>query len=91
MQRLGAGRKAWGYFLSDLTLKQVQELWATQSFPERDQSQDNKHRCAQRPALRLRAAPAVCVQAVCRWEGGGGGGGVGRTARFCAYLIHKEF
>jgi len=42
--QLGAGRKAWGYFVSDMLLSEVQQLWATQSFPERDQSLDNKYR-----------------------------------------------
>lgn len=43
-QDLGNGRKSSGYFASDLTLEQIKTLWATQSFPERDQSQDGKYR-----------------------------------------------
>ena len=46
-QALGGGRKTSGYFASDLTLKQIKTLWATQSFPERDQSVDRKYRCMQ--------------------------------------------
>ncbi len=43
-QQLGGGRKASGYFASDLKLEQIKSLYATQSFPERDQSQDAKYR-----------------------------------------------
>lgn len=48
-QDLGNGRKSSGYFASDLTLEQIKTLWATQSFPERDQSQDGKYRWAAVP------------------------------------------
>ena len=53
-QALGGGRKTSGYFASDLTLKQIKTLWATQSFPERDQSVDRKYRC-----VRPRSSSAV--------------------------------
>jgi glycerophosphoryl diester phosphodiesterase len=43
---LGNGRKSSGYFVSDLTLAQIKTLWATQSFLERDQSQDSRYRVA---------------------------------------------
>jgi hypothetical protein len=47
IQALGGGRKTSGYFVSDLTLKQIKTLWAMQSFPERDQSVDRKYRFVQ--------------------------------------------
>lgn len=57
VQQLGAGRKAWGYFVSDMLLSEVQQLWATQSFPERDQSLDNKYRCARHNKYRAACMP----------------------------------
>lgn len=44
VQALGGGRKSFGYFASDLTLKQIKSLNAKQSFAERDQSVNKKYR-----------------------------------------------
>ena len=52
-QQLSGGRKVSGYFVSDLTLAQIKTLYATQSFPERDQSQDNIYRWVHGPQSKL--------------------------------------
>lgn len=45
LQTLDGGRKRSGIFASDLTLAEVKELYAVQTFKFRDQSYDTRYRC----------------------------------------------
>lgn len=82
VQNIGNGRKKTGVFVADLTLDQVKELYAVQTFKFRDISYNSRYRHTR---SLLTSPPELTRKR--RGKVGEGGGGWGIIMLLCAGVV----